>query len=235
MQKARNIKMLLIIDSKTASANSLQTALSYMGILAKPVTPSNAAAELSALYRAVLIKNPENLPDWRDYVKRLLAYSSGLPFFAISDSCADTEKKFFTKIFPSSATASELALGIIKASRALGCQPIGEYILSGLDASVLRGEPEYFYSKIKLTAKENMILRFLIRAYPTPVLAQGILKYAFLSSKTPEPSAVRAHISSINKKFSGVTGGRLISSPENLGYIIMTPELCEKKSIKSSE
>ncbi len=222
--------MLLIVDNKSATGNSLALAFSYMGILAKHTKPASAHRELSSLYRAVLIKSPEELPDCGDFVKRLRLYSEGIPLFALSDNMSEGTKELFDAHFPLSATASAMAIGIIKASKLLGCAPIGEYKLAGIDASATLSETEYFFTRIKLTAKESMILRFLIRTYPMRVSAKDILKHAFSQTKMPEPSAVRTHIFAINKKFLKTLGKRLITSPDGDGYIIMTPELSEKNA-----
>ncbi len=228
-ENSRKIQMLFIVDQNTATGTSLALSFSYMGILARAVQPKDAKREFSALYRAVLVRSPELLPDGYSFAKDLRTYTFAIPLFCVGD-IPEEQRSLFTAVFPADTTASEIASGIIKASEFLGYEPVGEYTLSGIDASCTHSEVSYYFNSVKLTPKENMILRFLIRAYPTGQYSKDILKYAFSPSRTPEPSAVRTHISSINKKFEKFCDKRLIQTLDSGGYVILTPEMAEKKS-----
>ncbi len=228
--------MLLIIDNQLKYGISLAASFSYMGILAYSVKPSEALSELCPLYRAIIIKEPEGLADICDYVSRLRAYRSDIPVFALCDSLhCDAHINLFNGIFPTSATAKEIAIGIILKSRELGCPQMGEYKLAGINSSCTLRETEYFYQTVRLTAKERMILRFLIRSYPHEQGTSSILKYVFHPSRRPEPSAVRTHISAINKIFERATGSKLIISFQGAGYIIATPEIIEARLLTQNE
>lgn len=109
----------------------------------------------------------------------------------------------------------------------------GVYRLSGLDASLDLKIPTYHGALLPLTAGEKMILRVLIRFYPTPISTSRIIDYAFLKSKIPEKSNIRAHICGINKKFHQVAQRKLIEpADDRRGYIIQTPEIIDSKKIK---
>lgn len=226
--------MLLIIDNQLKYGVSLAASFSYMGILAYSVKPSDALSELCPLYRAIIIKEPERLADICDFVSRLRTYRSDIPVFALCDTMTvDAHSKLFNGIFPLSSTAKEIAIGIILKSRELRCLEIGEYKLAGINSSCTIRETEYFFKILKLTAKESMILRFLIRSYPHEQTSATILKYVFHPAKRPEPSAVRTHISAINKVFEKATGSKIIQSIQGAGYIIATPEIIEKRLLAS--
>ena len=69
-----------------------------------------------------------------------------------------------------------------------------------------------------------MILRYLIRKYPLPSSSDEIIKYAFRSTRAPEASSVKTHISLMNKKLESQIGKRMIEFVPKKGYIIITPE-----------
>ena len=71
--------MLLIISQSKRLAKSVQETFYYMSILSYGATPHEALSEVSGLYRAVLIINPESFPDINDYVLRLKSYNTALP------------------------------------------------------------------------------------------------------------------------------------------------------------
>jgi len=89
-------KMILIIDKDKKERETISDIFYYMGIISYPVSPTEAYSELSPVYKAVLISNPENIPDLADYVNRLRGYSRKTPVFSISQNPDDPE---LNKIF----------------------------------------------------------------------------------------------------------------------------------------
>ena len=221
--------MILIIDTTKKNARALSDMFYHMGILANGLTPSEALSEISLIYRAVLIMNPNSLPDKRDYMKRLHSYASEIPCFAITDEPDETDRQIFDDVVGGGLYASRIYSRVLEFSKERGIRPPGKYRIAGIDCSCDLNIPVYFTEALPFTRTENMILRVLIRTYPNPMKAKAILKYAFRPSKIPDISNVRTHISVMNKKFREITGRNLITLEIGEGYRILTPEIQELK------
>ena len=120
-----------------------------------------------------------------------------------------------------------------KISKSRGLLPAGIYKLAGINASCDIKSVTFLDEPVHFTRTEAMILRFLISTYPTPCSPDSIIEHAFRSGKHPEPSAVRTHISVMNKKFRAATGRTLFISVAGEGYVVSTPELRIKYGICS--
>ncbi len=214
--------MILVINRSKKEGRRLADSFHYMGVLSYAVTPAESFGEISTLYRTVVLMHPERLPDERDFLRRLNSYLSGLPIYAISDSAE--LKGEYRAVFKTSAYSAVL-FGRI--ARELLDDAPGIYKLAGIDASHDLCTTEYFGKALPLTKTENMILRTLIKTYPLRMNAKRILKYAFKTTRVPEPSNIRTHVSVMNKKFREITGRNLITSVPGEGYRILTPELAE--------
>ena len=220
--------MLLIISQSKRNARSVSDTFYFMSILSYGATPHEALSEISDLYRAALIINPESFPDINDFVSRIKIYKSDLPVFALTDSEPTSFfPDLFDGIFTKSSLTPALAERIISHANETNRARIGHYHLAGFDASSDLLGVKYFYSKIDLTKTEAMILRYLIRSYPIPQSPKSILKYAFRPSRAPEVTSIRTHISLMNKKISSVAGRKMIISLPHKGYMILTPEYSE--------
>ena len=228
--------MLLIISQNKRIARSVSETFYYMSILSYAATPHEALSEVSDLYRAVLILNPESFPDINDYVGRIKSYKSDIPIFAITGSEAPSfYPDVFDATFVKPSFTAALAERIIGYANKNNVAKIGDYYLAGFDASSHTVGVNYFYTKVGLTKTEAMILRYLIRSYPVPQTADKILKYAFKPSRAPEAASVRTHLSLMNKKFEETIGRRMIALEPHRGYIILTPEYIKKqKSVKGT-
>ena len=217
--------MLLIISQSNKIAKSIQETFHYMSILAYGTTPHEALSEVSEIYRAILIINPEGFPDINDYVNRLKSYKSDLPIFAMS---SDSEKPFYLDIFDGVFTKNSMTPGlaskIINYANQNNRAKIGDYRLAGFDASSNLVGVSYFDRKVNLTKTEAMILRYLLRVYPIPQTPEKIIKYSFKSNRAPEIASIRTHISVMNKKFEEVLGKKMIVHAPGKGYLILTPE-----------
>lgn len=224
--------MILIINKSRKSGNAVVEIFRYMGILARAELPDTALSEISLIYRAVLIMNPHTLPDEKDYLKVLRSYTGKTPIFAMSD-CVIQNANLYDMTFLDGITSSRLLQSILEYSDRNNCLLLGEYMLAGINASINLGGVTYYNDVLPLTKTETMILRLLIRAYPSPLTPKAILKYAFTQSKLPEEAGIRTHISSINKKFKAVSGNALITSLDSHGYIISTPQLNHRRLISA--
>lgn len=218
--------MILIINKSKRDARALAEMFYYMGELAQGVTPSEALSEISPIYRAVIIMEPEGLADAEDYIARLTSYTK-LPIFAITDAPSAKASMLFDGILQKDAYAARIYSEITSHAKRNRLQAPGSYTLAGIDASIDLGFVEYFGRPIPFTRTEAMIIRTLIRLYPLPISSKDILKYAFRPARMPELANVRTHISVINKKWREATGRTLIAMESGSGYRILTPEVIE--------
>lgn len=214
--------MILVISKSEKGANAVADMFRYMGILATATTPSRALSEISTVYSAALIVNPTSLVDVNDYLDRLTSYAATVPIFALCEKGESPAFKRDIKIFSHSTYASRIVSEIAAYSIERGLRIIGDYRLSGIDASVDSRRISYFGKEIALTKTEAMILRALIRTYPIKTPPVRLLEYVFKATKRPDVSNVRTHISMINKKFREAIGENIIISSVGAGYSILT-------------
>ena len=228
----KEILMVLIVNRRKRDANSISEIFHFMGILSHGVTPNEALAEISLLYRAVIIMEPNTLPDACDFVAKLRSYASEVPIFALCDDL-DTlnHVQIFNGTYKFSGYSSILAYNIAEYSKENSLSYIGDYRLAGINAMCDAKSVTYFDREIPLTKTETMILRFLIRAYPLPMPAEKIVKYAFRPSRSPESASIRTHICSINKKFRAKTERNLVTLAPKEGYIVITPEVMSERNL----
>lgn len=220
--------MILIIDKSKSNGSSISEMFHYMGLLSYHVTPMEAFSEVNTRYRAILITDPDSIPDPDDYVTRLKKYSNKIPIFALS-----RKRKTFSSIpdsmvFDYDIYSSTLALAIMDYQDKRGLPSLGKYMLAGLDLGCDLHKPRYLARTFDITKTETMILRYLTITYPSYAKADEIMDHCLKPGKSREPSVIRAHVSSINKKFNLLCGRNLIISEPGVGYIMRTPEIIEK-------
>ena len=215
--------MILVISKEKKHAQSAVNILYTLGIVAHAETPSGALGEIGLQYRGILVVAPERIPDLASYVKRLRAYSYSVPLFAMSDG--EYEKSLFDATYKDNTVSARLVSEMSKFSVNNGYPVVGVYSIAGLDASADNESATIFGKEIELTKTEKMILRYLIRCYPAPMKPAEIIRYSFKHGREPLETSIRTHVSKINKKFYALTGSNIITSYENRGYLILTPEL----------
>lgn len=211
--------MILVIDESKKAAEGLATAFSYMGFLSVGVTPSEAANELSPLYRAVVITSTPRITSPTELVSKLKRLAD-CPVFSITDKPGGENSAIFDEEIERGAYAAAIAERIIEYCDAHELPIPGHYTTMGIDVSADLSGATYFWQPVPFTKTECMILRYLIRTYPTPVSADRILKYAYRPSRRPDAANIRTHISIMNKKFRTVTGMPLIEAEFGEGYYI---------------
>ena len=224
--------MVLIVCSKRRIASIVSNMFHYMGILSRAVSPYEALSEVSLYYRAVLVIDPETLPDPVDFIKRVRTYVRTIPIFAIGDKLAEFPYlDAFNGKFRLSCLSSRLAWYVARYCKKNKLPCIGDYRAAGLNATCDLPSVTYFDIPVPFSKTEAMIIRLLIRVYPNPMTKKEILRYAFKQNKLPDPSSVRTHISAINKKFKEVTGRPLTAMIRGKGYTIMTPEITREYNL----
>ena len=218
--------MLLIVAQNKRTAESISDIFYYMGIISCAATPTEALGEISSIYKAVLISDPDSFADIKDFISRLTAYCTGIPLFSISENPSDISyRDLFIKNYHSDSYSSVLAKEIADELNSRGLPSIGSYKLAGIDASAGLAKVMSFDTPIPFTKTEAMILRYLISAYPMPQSAKSILKYAFKQNRCPDITGIRTHISVMNKKFRELRSRNVIVSIPERGYVIATPEI----------
>lgn len=215
--------MVLIISTSKRKAQIINEIFYYMGVLSYAATPTEALSEISGVYRAALVLDPQDLPDTVSFISKLKSYASLIPIFAISDS-NDYQKDVFDGNFKNSIYSSTLIEKIVEYQYNHKLPLSAHYRVAGIDASCDSERVTFFDKTIPFTKTEVMILRYLIASYSTPQDARSILKYAYKHSKKPESASIRTHISVMNRKFRDSTGKHLFFSIEKEGYVISTPE-----------
>ena len=222
--------MLLVIGKTKSEANAVSDVFNYMGIVSYGTTPDAAVYEFSNRHRALLFIHPEDISSVAELIKAARTYSLDTLIFAMrkSNEAEDSEMgdlySLFDEVLESSLLSSDILYRIIYCQREHGKVPLGTYRLAGLDASINCMLISYFDASTVLTKTETMILRFLITAFPIKRSTKDVLKYAFRSGKIPEPSSIRAHISSINSKLCNIVGKPPIISDRGLGYYLSLSE-----------
>lgn len=227
--------MVLIVHRKKLAARTVSDLFHYMNILSRPAIPSEALSEISLMYRAVIVLDPETLPEPREFVARLKAYARSVPVFAVSDNLAGfKDLDAFDGHFKFSCLSARLAWYMANYCKKHKLPCLGEYKAAGLNATCDLDTVYYFNDTLTLTKTEAMILRLMIRAYPLPLKPKDVLKYAFKQSRLPEASSVRTHVSSINKKFKALANRKLIVMIPDEGYTLLTPEIVKLKNLSET-
>lgn len=216
--------MILIISQSNRISKDISEIFHYMSVLSYGTTPKEALSEISTLYKAVLIIEPSLFPDINDYIRRIRAYNTAIPIYAISADEYKANANIFDYVYSETVFSTTVAVDLIERLNSTNKAKVGMYKLAGFDASYNSIGVSYFFDNLNITKTEAMILRYLIRSYPLPQVAKQILKYSFKHSRAPEEYSIKTHISSMNKKFSSLTGRKMIELIPSKGYIIITPE-----------
>ena len=227
----KEITMVLIIGTMKRKAQAISDIFYYMGVLSYAATPSEALSEISGLYSAVLVLNPENLPDAKNFVERLRSYDARVPVFAITDASFECYPSYvFDGSYPDSIYSSTLVEEIVRYQMKRNLPLTAHYRLAGIDASCDKERVTVFDKAIDFTKTETMILRYLISSYPIPQSAKEIIKYAFKPSRKPEITSIRTHVSVMNRKFREIKGKNLFINIQGKGYVVSTPEMLKSLS-----
>ena len=217
--------MILIISKTKRQAAEISDILHFMGIVSSAATPSEALNEISPIYRAVIISEPEKIYDEGDFLRRLRSYASKIPIFSLGEP--KSPELYEANLTPT-LSAAKIVSEIMNYTKSHSLDSPGDYRLSGFDLSVSLSTPMYLSKALPFTRTEAMIMRTMAKFYPEPLSAAKIIKYAFRNSRKPEASSIRTHVSSINKKFRKIAERNLITAYNGKGYIILTPEIMEE-------
>lgn len=195
--------MVLFISKSRRNAVAAANLFKKLQIVAYGTTPIEALKEISPIYHATVLINPEEFADHVDFIKKIHSYDRSMPIFALSDrpeSIAHPE--LFASIEPNEIRSASFAYKILDYAEKHATPPIGIYRVRNLESVCDRPYMTYFGIRLDFTKTESMILRYLMATDPFPKNAESILKYAYPPAKRPEPATIRTHISSINRRFA---------------------------------
>ena len=212
--------MILIVCKSKKKAENYSESFLKMGYPAYGATPAIAANEISPLYRAVIILDCEDIIDRSVFLSSFGAIPLKIPIFTLGES---TDRRVALAL-PENTSVSSVIKKITKYLAQNRLPMIGDYACAGFDASVTLCDVFYFDRRLHLTKTERLIFRYLSRTYPIPQSAEDIIRHCTKPSRRPEPSTIRTHISSINKKFKVLMGRAVIEHHEHRGYLIITPQ-----------
>ena len=218
--------MILIIEENKSCARAWAEMFNFMGIPSCGADTADALSEIGSSYSAAITVFPEQISDLVDYVPKLRRYGGDVPIFALTDR-THASSELFAEVWGTGTMASELLDAMNAYCKENALREVGHYRLAGLDASIDVGRVVYRGEEIMLTKTEKLILRYLIRTYPTPQPPTRILKHAFRESRSPLVGSVRTHIHQINKKLGDVVGAPKIESVGIDGYTIGAVSLAE--------
>ncbi len=215
--------MVLIISQKLKNAVSLSDIFYYMKVLSYPCTPSQALSEISTLYNAILIMEPNDLPDTADFVKKLRSIAP-IPVFAIANEPKKCRCPYvFDKLFPYAILSGNLGMQMLAYLKENKYPLFGMYVYMGLDVRCGTRIPTYYLNDIDITKTERMILCYLAHANHEQQPPKNILKYAFPYNRKPSVSCVQTHISKINAKFRKMINKNIVGCNPGTGYYLYTP------------
>ncbi len=209
--------MLLIISENKQIAEDLSDMFNFMGVLSYALTPEDAPLENPEIYRAILVMSPEKIKNGEELYLMLETYLKNIPVFSLGKAPTDIN---FSYELSENLSAAEIFDAICKRCRECGFSSPGDYRLEFINASVTNSETLFFSQNLKLTKTELMIVRVLLRHFPSPIKPFEILKFAFRKNRTPDEPSIRTHISKINKKASKISGRNLIFNFGKNGYIL---------------
>ena len=226
--------MVLIISQKMKNATTLSDVFYYMNILSYPCTPSEALNEISTLYNAVLISEPNDLPDAADFVRKLRSLAP-VPVFAIANEPKKCKcPHVFDKVFTNAILSGNLAAKMLRYLQKNNLPLFGDYFRVGLDVRCTEAVPKYFLNEMNLTKTERMILCYLVAVNPTEQHPSEILKYAYPHNKKPEINCIRTHITKINDKFQKQMQFRLVRCIPRVGYYLADPGKVKREDVENS-
>ena len=229
--------MVLIVSQSLKDAVAVSHMFYYMKILSFPCIPSKALKEISTLYNAVIIIEPDNLPDSEDFVRKLRAQAPA-PIFAVAQDPKNCKHAHvFDMVIRNAILSGNLVKLMYQHMRDNNLPYIGDYKYSGLNTSCTLKKPTYYFLDVDLTKTQRMILSYFVITNHEQQSIKNIAKYAFKYGKKPEASCIRSHISKINSAFEKLTTRKIIGCNPGTGYYILTPlnrDIITRKKDKTS-
>ena len=227
--------MILFIYRSKTQGNNIADHFNRMGVPSLVTSPENAIHNISNKYLGIVVSIPRD--DYKiydaEFVHSLKIYSLGAPIFAICDP-DDLEKVehlyAYDEIFTTDMNFSGILKGIQLHQYYNDLPRTGVYRLSGLDVSLNLENPLFYFNEFSLTHNEKMVLRTLIRMFPSSISSKDILNHSLKRANQPDASIIRTIICSVNKKFKEKFNRKVIEISEDKGgYTIITSKMIQER------
>ena len=215
-RKERTI-MILVISSNGKSARALSDMLYHMGVLSFGIDENSFSDKNLNYLKAAVFLEPELLIKKREIAENIKAAKKDAVRLFVG-STEPTDENLFDAKLERGAFAAEIYELLSNEARKKGLCPPGKYGVGDFQADSKLPSTIYREAPLPFSKTENMILRAVICAYPEPISAKDILRYAFRNSRLPEISNVRTHICIMNKKFRALFEKPLCELISPLGY-----------------
>lgn len=216
--------MILILSGRIRTAEAIAEMLRYAGVICYCTTYAASLGEIAPQYKAVLAVEPHTEPCLDAYMRSIHEAAPRALLYSISGSIGG-RSAFFIREYPRHVSPSHLLRDMTEDARRLGTVAPGSYCAVGIDASCNRKYATIYDDRLPFTRTELMILRCLLASSPRPLSADELLKYAFKRARQPQVSAVRTHVSVINRRFRDMYGENLICMSEHGYCLVQTSRL----------
>ena len=220
--------MILIVHSDKRKSRAFSDILYHMGVISHAISYDEVKDELSDVYRAVVVLDPQILTSLTELEDAVAACKEYIPTFAVSERLiSDEVRSIFDAVICHDISACSVLEHIVELQCEKDLRTSTQYRAAGIDASCDADGVSVFDRSMPLTKTETMILRYLIGTYPHPKDADSIIRYAFKQLRAPEPASIRTHVSVINKKCREICARNLFLTIPGKGYVLATPEIAQ--------
>ena len=220
--------MILVVNEARTNSLAIPNLFRHLGIPTRDTSAKGALRLIKPIYRALILNTADDISDLPAYTLQLRQACAGTPIFAICKNPDVRRGELFDGVLRTGTLVPIMRDEIIEYCRRKSLPLPGEYRLLGLDCSSDTDCATLFGAPLPFTRIERMILRTLIRSYPTPISPIDIISLIYSESRMPEFSNIRTHISVMNKKFLAITGTGLIYSRFGEGYSLLEPRTSEE-------
>ena len=210
--------MILVASKSRKNASALSDMLYHMGILSAVCTDLDEKINNLTYFKAIIFLDPDTISNKGETFLQIRKAKPDILTAAVG--CIDEDAKYFDLVLDKSTYASKIYEAICKEANKRAVTPPGKYRLGDFYADAERARSGYKKETLPFSKTENMILRTLICAYPTPLSAEELLYYSFRNSRLPEISNVRTHICIMNKKFRLITSTPLAELITSRGSVL---------------
>ena len=210
--------MILVVSKSKENSSALSDMFYHMGVLSSVCDVGEMPYENLSFFGAVIFLAPDTLSGTNEAIATIRKHNKEALCVAVG-GWVDVDLDFDILI-EGGTYASRIYEIICAEAEKKNISSPGRYRLGEFYADADSACSGYKKALLPFSKTENMILRALIRAYPTPLSSKELLSYAFKSSRLPEISNVRTHVCIMNKKFRSVTKHPLVELITSRGYVI---------------
>ncbi|MBQ9084416.1 MAG: hypothetical protein IJY24_02040 [Clostridia bacterium] len=207
--------MILTINEAPGIFSSICSILNILDMPSYGAEPEEAFSERGDIYRAIILPEPYSRENIRETTDRLRAHFQGAKLYKIGPPDTEEAMLFDSVLYPSGGHSA--------VSNILDTLLSSSFFSPGLPDNLIeaprRGSARVCGITLPLTKTEGMLLRCLALVYPARLSAEELLKYCMKPGSYTEGTAIRTHISIINKKARSL-GLDYVIIGEERGYTV---------------